>query len=483
MHPSVSEFDSDSLRVNVIQLFQLLAKNEFEIVRNVILSQFEHDSQSWEEFEIRIQFILILLERKGDENIIGLGRRMIDVAISMDCFEIAMAWRLLLARIIQYVPEDLQLVEFAFQRVKEELVPNGDAKLGVTLAFVLLNALPVDVWINSPEIAAQAVACQDLCISSDGLNVIRKFGEKGVPIDPAISLPFIHEVIYEMTNTDVNKNRLSMIIAQLSLFLKYETVTADQNALRELLERVSEASDDVLDSETKFTLLGAILVQFGTDNELGISCIQHIYEFERESVVFIADRALALCPLLSRNLRAIPVEQVLEIVNPPTSGFEELHSIELVQWETFICRIIWKTSQEIVRKGTEMIRVVISKVADVPDLLLEIIFMEVTLVELSVGIFDPNVILEMLRRLPMIAISNYHRNLAINVLNPLFEQNSQLAAEFGGFIPMLLEGPMNEEAFVAFTQLSGADLFDEANAPWQGEIPPGFKEHEIDYLE
>jgi hypothetical protein len=102
---------------------------------------------------------------------------------------------------------------------------------------------------------------------------------------------------------------------------------------------------------------------------------------------------------------------------------------------------------------------------------------------LAAGIANESDVLEVLGRLPITAISNYHRRLAVNVLGPLLEQNSELAKEFGGILQALLKGPINEEALQAFIQIPGVHRFDQEIVAFQGEMPPDFRIIEIDYID
>jgi hypothetical protein len=216
-----------------------------------------------------------------------------------------------------------------------------------------------------------------------------------------------------------------------------------------------------------------------TANEIGEWCLQQIQHCDSEVITFLGDRALPLCPLLNRNLRAIPMERVLEIVTPQASEIGGFEAVDAVVWETFICRVVCGSPQEIVMQGCRMIRAVINELEDVPDLLRSVIFMEVVLTELAAGIVKRDDIQRMVRELPMTAVSNYHRRLAINVLS----HRGSVDEEIGAFLQGLLNEPVNEEVLQAFIQLPGAWKFDEENWPSQGEIPPGFVFYDIDYAE
>jgi hypothetical protein len=146
-----------------------------------------------------------------------------------------------------------------------------------------------------------------------------------------------------------------------------------------------------LDSEWQFQLFGAILAQVRPDNNIGGYCLEYIYKLEKDQMFYLKDRVLSLCPLLNRDLRAIPVENLLVIVNPLEADIHELGLEDFFPWETFICRIIWGCPHEIVKQGVGMIREIVNVLhQDIPEPFFDVIIMEVVLTELAAGISNEN---------------------------------------------------------------------------------------------
>jgi hypothetical protein len=103
INPSITEWELDSLRSDAIQLFGCLAKKEFENLKLKLLSELEIEFRCWEEFEIRLLLMTILVELEEDEKLLRVAVKMIWMVVETDNKAIFMAWEFLLAKVIQYL--------------------------------------------------------------------------------------------------------------------------------------------------------------------------------------------------------------------------------------------------------------------------------------------------------------------------------------------------------------------------------------------
>jgi hypothetical protein len=123
INPSIMEWEMDSLRSNAIQLFGYLAKKEFENLKLRLLSELEIEFRCWEEFEIRLRFMTSLMELEEDEKLLRVAVKMIWMVVETDNKAIIMAWKCLLAEVIQYL--NLSLLRIELIVVSEISIPNS----------------------------------------------------------------------------------------------------------------------------------------------------------------------------------------------------------------------------------------------------------------------------------------------------------------------------------------------------------------------
>jgi hypothetical protein len=482
--------DSDARAVS-LHFFRSEAHKNFPIVRDEFLRHIEDLTIAPNGLEVALRYITVLVEEDcQDLDVQRAASILLTRAIPMDSPPVAWAWTYLLRPLIT-ATHDLELIGLA-QRVAREWLIVGDGeirRLNVTIAFYIisrlceLNAIPDDMTEG-------ILKCAGECLTSIGTDVLSHFLE--IIPGPDWAAIIADHLFDEIENCLPLENeiecmreihRLNRMIDSLCCLWTTNGLMVDIAPVEKLFQMAIENAESPIFEPCLYNVLRGVLAQAGLDHELGQRCLQEMIQVLQQSPVFIPDFIQALFPFFSRNWHIFPLPFILEIIQVTDRDIlARFEDFELILYFTFGCRVIWGAEENVVQEWTNgqlesLTSLAVldeSESANIRNRLLEILEMEVVLTRLAAGIVDEDRIPKILGNLPQLAISDYHRLLAVLTLGPLVAQNESLAEAFGTTLQAVLENRIDPAAVDEFQAISEWEYFDEKPAPINDLQVPGF---------
>jgi hypothetical protein len=173
-------------------------------------------------------------------------------------------------------------------------------------------------------------------------------------------------------------------------------------------------------------VIEVVLSHVGFDDPLGGYCIDRIEKMKGSRLQWLPDCAQTLLHGMNKDWHTSSIDQVLRIIPPgDVNSLVALESDGLIRVFTIICRVVWGREAGEVEGDTREALASVEGIArfpnrraeDVHERVLQILEMELHLTRVAAGIVAGAQILTIFAELPRLAVTNYHRRLAVLTLN------------------------------------------------------------------